>query len=78
MNVYLRKEVQAFEYVSFTEFKTETKQEFCCEKFEKYTSSVESWSNKIGKFCIIEKNSLIPIEYCPFCGEKLEYIEVEN
>ena len=77
MEVYVRREVQAFEYVSFTEFKTESRQEFCCEKLKKYTATVKSWSNKIGKFSIVEKSILIPIEYCPFCGEKIEYIEVE-
>ncbi len=77
MNVYVRKEVQAFEYVSFTEFKKEKDLEFCCEKFRKYCAIVGSWSDKIGKFSLVEDNKLIPIDYCPFCGEKIEYITVE-
>ena len=77
MEVYVRKEIHAFEYVSFTEFKPETRQEFCCEKLQNYTINMESWSTKIGKFSIVEKNSLITIEYCPFCGEKIEYIKIE-
>ena len=77
MNVYVRKEVQAFEYVSFTELKKENDLDFCCEKFKKYSVLVDSWSSKIGKFSLVEDNKLIPIDYCPFCGQKIEYIEVE-
>ena len=73
----MRKEVQAFEYVSFAEFKIETRQDFCCDKLKRYTATVKSWSSKIGKFSIVEKDTLIPIDYCPFCGEKIEYIEVQ-
>lgn len=74
MEVYIQKEIQAFEYVSFTELKLEGKSNFCCEKLEKYVSVVKAWSSKIGKFCIVEKDILTPIDYCPFCGEKIEYI----
>ena len=77
MKVYFRKEIQAFEYVSFTELKIERESDFCCEKFERYVSSVKSWNGKIGKFCIVEKESFVPIDYCQFCGEKIEYILVE-
>ena len=77
MQVYVCKEVQAFEYVSFTEFKNEDELDFCCDKLKKYVSVVKAWSGKIGKFCIVEKNTLTPIDYCPFCGEKIEYISVE-
>lgn len=77
MEVYYRKEIQAFEYVSFTELKLEAQSKFCCKKFMKYCSSVNAWSGKIGKFCILEKDILTPIDYCPFCGEKIQYITVE-
>ena len=77
MDIYFRKEIQAFEYVTFTELKIEDKSGFCCKKLEKYVSSVKSWNSKIGKFCIVEKESFVPIDYCPFCGEKIEYISVE-
>lgn len=77
MKVYFCKEVQAFEYVSFTEFVNEGELDFCCEKLKKYVSVVKAWSGKIGKFCIVEKNVLTPIDYCPFCGEKIEYVSVE-
>jgi len=77
MNVFFRKEIHAFEYVSFTELKIAHEDEFCCEKLAKYTSSVKSWNGKIGKFCIVEKENFVPIDYCPFCGEKIKYISVE-
>ncbi|MCA9811775.1 MAG: hypothetical protein KC483_02815 [Nitrosarchaeum sp.] len=77
MNAYFRKEIQAFEYVSFTELKIEKESEFCCEKLEKYVSSVKSWNGKIGKFCIVEKEMYVPIDYCPFCGKKIQYVLVE-
>lgn len=77
MQVYVRKEVQAFEYVSFTEFKSEADMDFCCQKLAKYVSAVKSWSGKIGKFCIVENDVLVPIDYCPFCGERIEYLHVE-
>ena len=77
MEAYYRKEIQAFEYVSFTELKIENKSEFCCEKLQNYTAAVKAWNGKIGRFCIVEKETLTPIDYCPFCGEKIEYIPVE-
>ena len=77
MEAYVRKEIQAFEYVTFTEFKNEDDLEFCCEKLRKYVSSVKAWSGKLGKFCIVEKDVLTPIDYCHICGEKIEYVSVE-
>ena len=77
MKVFVSKEIQAFEYASFTELKNENESEFCCEKLQKYTSSVKSWNNKIGKFCIVENKTFVSIDYCPFCGQKIEYIQVE-
>ena len=78
MQVRFRKEIQAFEYVTFTELEFEDKSIFCCEGLQKYHSIVKAWSGKIGKFCIVEKDVLVPIDYCPFCGEKIEYVSVER
>ena len=88
MEVYYHKEIQAFEYVTFSELKIQDKGDFCCDKLKKYVSEVkawqfwssqpsEAWNGKIGTFCIVEKDHLVPIDYCPFCGEKIEYISVE-
>ena len=77
MELYFRKEIHAFEYVSFSELKIENKVEFCCEQLRKYVTTVKAWSGKVGKFCIVEKETLVPVDYCPFCGEKIEYNLVE-
>ena len=77
MDVYHRKEIHAFEYVTFTELKIEEQSSFCCKQFQNYTTTINSWNHTIGKFCIMEKNSLVPIEFCPFCGQKINYILVE-
>jgi len=76
LEVYFIKEMQAFEYVTFTELKIDKQSDFCCEKLQKYVLIVKSWSSKIGKFCVVEKDILVEIDYCPFCGEKIEYISV--
>ena len=76
MQVYFRKEIQAFEYVSFSELKLNSQSDFCCEKLSKYVSSVKSWNGKIGRYSIVEKENYVPIDFCPFCGEKIEYIAV--
>lgn len=77
MLVYVQKKIQAFEYVTFTEFENENELDFCCQKLKKYVFIVKAWSEKIGKFCIVEKDVLTSIDYCPFCSEKIEYISVE-
>ena len=77
MDVYYRKEIHAFEYVSFSELKIEDQSSFCCTQFENYSKTVNAWSEKVGNFCIVEKNSLVPIAFCPFCGQKINYILVE-
>jgi len=76
MEVYVQKEIHAFEYVTFTEFKNEDELYFCCKKLKKYVSIVKAWNSKIGKFGIVEKDVLTPIDYCHFCDEKIEYISV--
>ena len=70
MNIYVQKEIQTFEYVSFTELKIQNESDFCCDKFQKYVSSVKSWNGKIGKYSIVERDNFVSIDYCPFCGEK--------
>ena len=51
---------------------------FCCEKFQEHCKKFNAWSYDHGKFSIVdqisyENHSVITIEYCPFCGEKIEY-----
>jgi len=57
--------------------------EFCCEKFKAYCKKFTGWDYNKGKFIIVDEityegNSTIPIIFCPFCGEKIEYEDIEN
>ena len=66
-------------YFNFT-LKRDT--EFCCEGFKKYCKKFTVWSYEQGKFAIVEQitydgHSVISIDFCPFCGEKIDY-EDEN
>lgn len=77
MKVFFYKEIQAYEYVTFSELKVDGGTKFCCDKLRNYVSMVKAWDSKSGKLCLVENDTLIPIEYCPFCGEQIEYILVE-
>jgi hypothetical protein len=77
MEFYAIKEIQAYEYVSFTQFKPVNELNFCCEKFNRYVSSMDVWDRTIGKLCVVNNNSLVPIDFCPFCGEGIKYIMMD-
>ena len=52
--------------------------QFCCEKFKEHCKKFTVWSYEIGKFSIVDEityegHSVSPIDFCPFCGEKIEY-----
>ena len=55
---------------------TETK--FCCKKFKEHCKKFTGWNYDHGKFSIVEqityeKNSVVLIDFCPFCGEEIQY-----
>lgn len=55
---------------------------FCCEKFKNYCKKFTVWSYEQGKFAIVDQitydgHSVQSIDFCPFCGEKIDY-EDEN
>ena len=55
---------------------------FCCEKFKNYCKKFTVWNYDQGKFAIVDQitydnHSVQSIDFCPFCGEKIEY-EEEN
>ena len=55
---------------------------FCCEKFKNYCKKFTVWSYEHGKFSIVDQityegHSVQSIDFCPFCGEKIDY-EDEN
>ncbi|MCH7559901.1 MAG: hypothetical protein IIC67_00790 [Thaumarchaeota archaeon] len=57
--------------------------EFCCEKFKVYCKKFTGWSYDHGKFSIVdqityEDHSVSTIDFCPFCGEKIEYEDIDK
>jgi len=56
--------------------------EFCCEKFKNYCKKFTGWNYEQGKFTIVDQityegHSVKTIDFCPFCGQEIEY-EDEN
>lgn len=54
--------------------------EFCCEEFKGFCKKFTVWSYEQGQFTIIDEISYDGhhsrvINFCPFCGEKIEYKE---
>jgi len=67
---------------TYSNFTLKRDTNFCCEKFKKFCKKFTVWSYDQGKFTIVdqityENHSVQPIDFCPFCGEKIEY-EDEN
>ena len=63
---------------SYENFILERNVEFCCNNFKAYCKKFTCWDYEKGKFSIIDNitydgNSTIVIDFCPFCGEKIEY-----
>ncbi len=57
--------------------------EFCCDKFKEYCKKFTGWSYDLGKFSIVdqityERHSVSTIDFCPFCGEKIEYEDKDS
>lgn len=55
---------------------------FCCEKFQEHCKKFTAWSYVHGKFSIVdqisyEKHSVVIINFCPFCGESIEYEDID-
>ena len=63
MEVYSIKEIQAYEFVSFTQFKAISDLDFCCEKFNKYVTNMDVWDRKIGKLNVASAGNRTRI-YC--------------
>lgn len=67
---------------TYTNFTLKHNTEFCCEKFKVFCKKFTAWSYEQGKFAIVDQitydgQSIQPIDFCPFCGGKIEY-EDEN
>ena len=67
---------------TYTNFILKRDTNFCCEKFKNYCKKFTVWNYDQGKFAIVDQitydnHSVQSIDFCPFCGEKIEY-EDEN
>lgn len=57
--------------------------EFCCDSFKNYCKKLPGWSYEQGKFGVVgeisyEGHSISTIDFCPFCGQKIEYEDVDS
>jgi len=57
--------------------------EFCCELFKEYCKKFTGWSYEKGRFAIVDQityegHSVSVINFCPFCGQKIEYEDVDK
>ena len=83
MNVKFQKQSINYELASFDEFRLDEDLEFCCYRLRIMNSKTPLWDKKSGRFCWTDMLSgddvvYYPIDFCPFCGERFEYIEVKN
>jgi hypothetical protein len=82
---YTKKELQDPQSndATYANFTLNRDVEFCCESFRNFCKKFTVWDYSQAKFAIVDKityddHSVQPIDYCPFCGEKIEYENTEN
>lgn len=68
---------------TYDNFTLQRNVEFCCDAFKNYCKKFTGWSYDHGKFGIVDQityegHSTSLIDFCPFCGEKIEYDDVNN
>ncbi len=57
--------------------------EFCCDSLKGYYKKSSGWNYEQGKFVIVDQisydgHTVIAIDFCPFCGEKIEYKDIDK
>jgi len=55
---------------------------FCCEMLKEYSRKFPAWNYEKGRFTIIDSitydgNTQVQIDFCPFCGERINYKQVK-
>ncbi len=80
--IYKKETLQDPEYEnnSYLNYILKHETKFCCEKFKNYCKKFTGWNYEQGTFSIIDQitydgQSAISIDFCPFCGEKIEYVD---
>ena len=68
---------------TYENFILDRKTEYCCQEFRAYCKKFTGWDYTKGKFVIVDKityegNSTITINFCPFCGQEIEYELIKN
>ena len=83
MKVILTKVSDSVKGNQFETYKIIKKTESCCEKFRDLNADYPLWNLKVGKLCFVATSldgdfAYFPIGFCPFCGEKITYVEMES
>ena len=68
---------------AYSNFALNRDTQFCCEHFKTLCKKFTVWNYEQGKFAIVNKityegHSVQPIDFCPFCGEKIEYEDADS
>ncbi|MFB5627698.1 MAG: hypothetical protein ACE5R5_05830 [Nitrosarchaeum sp.] len=63
---------------TYSNFTLKRDVQFCCDNFKNYCKKFTVWNYQQGKFAIVDQityegHSVQSIDYCPFCGEKIDY-----
>ena len=68
---------------TYSNFTLNRDTQFCCEQFKTLCKKFTVWNYEQGKFAIVNKityegHSVQPIDFCPFCGQKIEYEDKDS
>jgi len=83
--VYKKRELPdpVYEGKTYINYELNRNTEFCCDDLKTYYKQSSGWSYDYGKFSIVDQisyegHTVKTIDYCPFCGEKIEYEDVDS
>ncbi len=73
----------AYEGETYDNYTLKRNVEFCCDAFKNYCKKFTGWSYDYGKFGIVDQityegHSVPLIDFCPFCGENIEYEDIDK
>jgi len=83
MDVKFQNKTINYELATFDEFQLDEDLEFCCYRLRIMDSKSPLWDKKSAKFCwadVMSQDDIVyyPIDFCPFCGERFEYVEIKD
>lgn len=81
MEAYFIKKILQDQEENYENFILNKSTKFCCDKLKSYCKKFTGWDYNKGRFVIINKityegNSTVEINFCPFCGEKIDYKDI--